>query len=98
MELLVGFCERNGCPQQFWFGTICVLFVGTAEDMQAVLTSPNCLQKSYVYDFFMNKNGLFTAPGLSFIYFFKFYNNLIDFVCLFSTFMERISKIAKSNI
>lgn len=63
MKILIQFCEKNGCPQQFWFGPICMVLVGTAPDMQAVLTSPNCLQKSYVYDFFNNKNGLFTAPG-----------------------------------
>lgn len=91
METLVGFCNKNGCPQQFWFGTICVLFIGTADDMQAVLTSPNCLQKSYVYNFFENKNGLFTAPGL-----FNLTNFLIKMFCLidilffYSAYLEGI--------
>lgn len=51
-------------PSRLWFGPKLVIVIGKAEDMQTILNSPNCLEKTYVYKFLEKNVGLFSAPGL----------------------------------
>lgn len=53
-------------PSRYWVGPILFIVISSPEDMQTVLNSPHCLQKSHVYDFFdtfEDNDGLFTAKG-----------------------------------
>lgn len=52
-----------GTPSKFWAGPICIIMVDSPKDLQAVLNSPNCLNKSSFYDVIPNKLGLLTSKG-----------------------------------
>lgn len=64
MDILVEVTSELPTPSRLWFGPKLVIVVGKAEDMKIVLNSPNCLEKAYVYQFFLKNVGLFSAPGL----------------------------------
>lgn len=64
MKVFIEFTEELPTPSRLWFGPTLVIIIGKAEDMQIVLNSANCLEKTYVYKFLDKNVGLFSAPGL----------------------------------
>lgn len=71
MDIFIDLTADIPTPSRLWFGPKLVIIIGKAEDMQKVLNSPNCLEKTYVYKFLEKNVGLFSAPGLSDIKFRK---------------------------
>lgn len=65
---LVKLSEAHQNPSIFWFGTTLITVVSSAEDMQAVLNSPHCLQKAFVYDLIADNIGIFMSKGNFFLY------------------------------
>lgn len=63
MQIIVDVTTSTETPSRFWLGPQLIVIIGKAEDMQTILNSPNCLEKTYVYKFFEKNVGLFTAPG-----------------------------------
>lgn len=69
MQELIDVSEAVENPSRRWLGKSLVIVISSPTDMQAVLNSPHCLQKPFIYDFceeigYVN-NGLFTAKGSS---------------------------------
>lgn len=60
-------------PYLSWFGPKCVLVIDHPEDIQVVLTSKSCIEKSDLYRFFNHGAGLFGAPGKN-MFAFMFWN------------------------
>lgn len=50
-------------PSAFWFGPWLTIVISSTEDIKTVLTSPNCLKKPYVYNFFGRNTGIFNSEG-----------------------------------
>lgn len=65
MDILINLTGNIPTPSRLWFGHKLVIVIGKAEDMQSILNSANCLEKTYVYKFLEKNVGLFSAPGLS---------------------------------
>lgn len=65
METLIQITEAVPNPSRRWMGQTLLIIVSSAEDMQTVLNSPHCLQKSFLYDYMdLDVNvGLFLAKG-----------------------------------
>lgn len=61
--MLALMCDEHSTPTIFWFGPTLTFLITKPEDMKAVYTSPNCLQKPYVYNFFGGELGIFTSPA-----------------------------------
>lgn len=49
---------QNETPMKAQIGPVIYLIVDRPEDMQTILTSTQCLDKPYIYDFFYAPNGL----------------------------------------
>lgn len=102
MDTLIKISADQETPSIFWFGTQLAFIVDKPEDMKAVLTSPNCLQKLYVYDFFRGTNGLFNSPGTQtkFTVYLQILENNLPLLQIktHSSRMEKGSKIHQSNI
>lgn len=47
-----------------WLGPKCFLFIDHPDDIQVVLSSKGCIEKSDIYRFFNRGVGLFAAPGM----------------------------------
>lgn len=60
---IINLCETYQNPSIIWFGPILVIVVSSAEDMQTVLNSPDCLQKAHLYDNLDVNDGLFKSKG-----------------------------------
>lgn len=65
MDIFIDLTADIPTPSRLWLGPKLVIVIGKAEDMQKILNSPNCLEKTYVYKFLEKNVGLFSAPGLS---------------------------------
>uniref|UniRef100_A0A336LJ96 CSON006022 protein n=1 Tax=Culicoides sonorensis TaxID=179676 RepID=A0A336LJ96_CULSO len=50
-------------PAKIWFGPILALLIDDPDDLQVVLNSNDCLEKSFVYNFFGCEMGLFSCPA-----------------------------------
>lgn len=61
---LIRLSETHTNPAIMWWGPTLVMMISSAEDMQAVLTSPHCLQKAYVYNLIHDNNGIFYSKGM----------------------------------
>lgn len=48
---------------KFWMGPFCLIFLSSPQDVQTVVNSPHCVNKSDFYDVVPNKTGLLTAKG-----------------------------------
>ena len=46
-----------------WLGTKCFVVIDHPDDIQVVINSRSCIEKSDVYRFFNRGVGLFSAPG-----------------------------------
>lgn len=52
---------KSAC--RVWMGPYCLIFLNSPQDIQTVLNSPYCVNKSKFYDVVPNKTGLLTAKG-----------------------------------
>ncbi len=66
-------------PCRFWLGPVLAVFLSKPEDLQAVLLSPKCLEKPYIYRFMDVNQGLFTAPGWFYMNKILFSNKTVEF-------------------
>lgn len=64
MDIFIELTATLPTPSRLWLGPKLVIIIGKAEDMQIILNSANCLEKTYVYKFFEKNVGLFSAPGI----------------------------------
>ena len=48
---------------RIWLGPFCMVFVVKPQDLQTVMNSPHCLNKSQFYEIIPNKTGLVTSKG-----------------------------------
>lgn len=62
MKTLIKISADKETPSIFWLGSQLTIIVNKPDDMKAVLMSPNCLQKPYVYDF-IGGISIFNSPG-----------------------------------
>lgn len=62
MKTLIKVGADQETPSIFWLGPQLTIIVNKPNDMKDVLTSPNCLQKPYVYDF-IGGISIFNSPG-----------------------------------
>lgn len=65
MKEAVEFMGQMKTPFYAWFGGALVLVIDDPDDVYTVLTSKNCMEKAFVYNFFNMGASLFTAPGKS---------------------------------
>lgn len=65
MEVVEKEYKENKTPYLSWLGPKCILVVDHPDDIQAVLTSKACIEKSDIFRFFSDIHGksLFAAPG-----------------------------------
>lgn len=55
--------QKFQSPAKIWFGPVLALLIDDPDDLQVVLNSGDCLEKSYVYSFFGCDKGLFAASA-----------------------------------
>ena len=67
--------KEGGDIVRVWLGPKCFIIVNSAENLQIVANSPDCLEKSEIYRLIPIVNGLVTAKGI------KYYisNNILEF-------------------
>lgn len=69
-------------PAKIWFGPVLALLIDDPEDLQVVMNSNDCLEKSYVYNFFGCDKGLFAASADLWKVHRKLLNNCFSFSVL----------------
>ena len=62
-ELMIKEFGKHETPFKIHIGPLLAIFITKPEDAQAVLTSPHCINKPYVYKFLENERSLFTADA-----------------------------------
>lgn len=55
------FFETNETPVKVYLGSTLVILLDKPEDIKKVLTSDDCLDKPFIFDFFPLPTGIFTA-------------------------------------
>lgn len=63
MKIFIDMSAEIKTPARLWFGPQLVITIDKPDDIQAVLNSSNCLEKSHVYKFLRNDLGLFSASS-----------------------------------
>lgn len=69
MEVLEEAFSQQKTPFLGWMGPKCFIVIDHPDDVQIVMNSKGCIEKSHVYRFFNRGVGLFTAPGAKFFEF-----------------------------
>ncbi|XP_031633715.1 probable cytochrome P450 313b1 [Contarinia nasturtii] len=64
LETIEDVFTKQKLPFLGWLGPKCFIVVDHPEDIQVVMNSKGCIDKSDVYRFFNRGVGLFTAPGM----------------------------------
>lgn len=59
------FTRSNETPTKIWIGPCLTITLDKPEDMKAVLTSPHCLDKPYMYRFLPSDMSIATIKGTS---------------------------------
>lgn len=67
MDLLKDIFSKEKIPFVGWLGPKCFIVIDHPDDIQTVLSSNTCLEKSQIYKCFNRGVGLFSAPGTFFI-------------------------------
>lgn len=62
-EELVKVLIKNGSPLKIQIGPSFFVIVDHPDDVQAILTSPDCLDKPFIYDFFYLPLSILTQRG-----------------------------------
>lgn len=68
MDTLRDMLSNTKLPAIAWLGPKSFFVVDHPEDIQIVMNSRGCLEKSDMFRFFSRGIGLFVAPGLSFFF------------------------------
>lgn len=63
LKVLIDLPKEYESPCKLWLGPICFVNIGKPEDMQLVLNSPHCIDKSTIYQFFGARKGLIVSGG-----------------------------------
>lgn len=59
-RVIIQLIKQNDTPNKLYIGPGLVIILDKPEDVKAVLTSPNCLDKPYYYNFYPCPRGIFT--------------------------------------
>lgn len=65
-EIMKTFIEIStviNTPIRFWLGPQLAIILDKPDDIQAILTSPNCYEKPYIYKFFHNDLSILTSTS-----------------------------------
>uniref|UniRef100_A0A182NDT9 Uncharacterized protein n=1 Tax=Anopheles dirus TaxID=7168 RepID=A0A182NDT9_9DIPT len=63
VSYLMQLMHRLPSPMRAWLGPFLLVVVDRPEMVQDILSSPDCVQKPFMYDFFRISKGLFGAPA-----------------------------------
>lgn len=63
---IIKFIQTNETPTKIWIGPVLTITLDKPEDVKAVLMSPNCLDKPYMYRFLPSDVGILTAKCKAF--------------------------------
>lgn len=58
---ILEFIQLYGTPAVSWIGPVCNITLDKPEDVKAILMSPSCLDKPYMYRFLPSTRGILTA-------------------------------------
>lgn len=61
MEVINQWSDEAGSPYRAWLGPYLIIGMDDPDSIQTVLSSSECLSKSYHYQFLRNKTGLFSS-------------------------------------
>lgn len=62
-EILHRALETYGSPTKIWYGNMLCIYVEKPEQIQVILNSDSCLQKTYLYKFLGVNYGLIASDG-----------------------------------
>lgn len=57
------FAKENNTPVKDYLGTILFIYLDKPDDVKAILSSPDCLGKSFLYDLSPFKDTIFSATS-----------------------------------
>lgn len=63
MDEINEIAKKNQSPFMLWLGPKSFFFVDHPNDIQVVMNSKGCIEKSYLYRFFNGGLGFFSASG-----------------------------------
>lgn len=63
MDQIIEIATKNQSPFMLWLGPKSFFFVDHPDDIQVVMNSKGCIEKSYLYRFFNGGLGFFSASG-----------------------------------
>lgn len=67
LDIINAVMAQQQTPFLAWLGPKCFIVIDHADDIQVVVNSKGCIEKSDIYRFFNRGVGLFTAPGWPFL-------------------------------
>lgn len=97
LKVLIDLPKVYESPCKMWLGPMCFVIVANPEDMQLVLNSPNCIDKSLIYQFFGARKGLIVSGGNLW----KTHRKLLNptfFVKVLNTFIPTFNEKSKKMI
>ncbi|CAO1364516.1 unnamed protein product [Diamesa serratosioi] len=97
LKVLIRLSANYGSPCKVWLGPVCFVIIERPEDMQLVLNSQNCIDKSHVYQFFGARKGLIVSGGNLWRTHRKLLNPTF-FVKVINTFIPKFNETSKKMI
>ena len=97
LKVLIDLPKDYESPCKAWLGPMCFVIVGKPEDMQLVLNSQHCIDKSMIYQFFGARKGLIVSGGNLW----KTHRKLLNptfFVKVLNTFIPTFNEKSKKMI
>lgn len=64
MELVKDIARESKVPFVCWLGPKSFIVIDQPDDIQTVMNSSGCIEKSEIYKFFNRGLGIFAAPGV----------------------------------